>query len=85
MSHRFAFDHGVSNGQGGYGAVQVTTPDGEVHYIGRGFARTVLVERFPEAGLSYDDAAMILDYVSTEPSYRRKVTATDNGSLLFHD
>ena len=48
----FQFDHAVSNGAGGYGAVIVTTPADQVFAIGRGFARTVLVERFPEAGLT---------------------------------
>jgi len=71
--YTFAFDHGVSDGQHGYGAVQVTTPDGDVFYIGRAFARTVLPERFPEVGMTYDEAVALIAYLSAEPSYRRKV------------
>ena len=70
---RFAFDHSVSDGAGGYGAVQVITPDDEVWYIGRGFARTVLVERFPDAGLDYDGAADLVTYLASTPSYSRTV------------
>lgn len=70
---RFAFDHSVSDGAGGYGAVQVATPDDEVWYIGRGFAPTVLVERFPDAGLTYDDAASLVADLSRTPSFSRTI------------
>jgi len=82
---KFTFDHSVSDGAGGYGAVVVTTPEGDVHYIGRAFARTVLVERFPEAGLTYDDASMIVMYLSDQPSYARCYTVTDGGDLHYDD
>jgi hypothetical protein len=68
----FTFDHGVSDGAGGYGAVCVETA-GDHWYIGRSFAPTVLVERFPEARLTYADSAAIVLWLAARPSFSRKV------------
>lgn len=66
------YDHAVSNGQGGYGAVRVEYND-EVHYIGRGFALTVLVERFPDGGLTYEQAERAVAWLSVMPTGARSL------------
>jgi hypothetical protein len=71
--YTFTFDHASADGEGGYGAVCVDTPRGERFYIGRGFARTVLVERFPDATLTYDDAADLVRFLAGAPSFVRNV------------
>jgi hypothetical protein len=71
VPYTFAFDHSASDGAGGYGAVRVITPTDDVHYIGRAFARTVLVERFPDAGLTYDDAERLIAHLSAGTSFSR--------------
>jgi hypothetical protein len=70
--YRFAYDHSCSDGARGYGAVRVTTPTGGVFYIGAAFARTVLVERFPGAGLTYHQAAELVAALRRLPSYRHE-------------
>ena len=75
----FTFDHGVSDGAGGYGAVRVDTPNGDRWYIGRGFATTVLVERFPATELTYSEAAALTLWLAEGPSFSRSVTR-DGGS-----
>jgi hypothetical protein len=82
---RFRFDHACSDGARGYGAVEVTTPEGHVHYIGRAFAVTVLPSRFPEAGLTFEDAATIVTYLSDQPSFTRQYTKTADGDLHYDD
>lgn len=84
MQYRFTFDHAVSDGQGGYGAVRVEAfpIDGEpeVYYIGRWFARDgVIVERFPcvesisGEALTYDGARRMVDYLSAGTTGQRVV------------
>jgi hypothetical protein len=87
MPYTFAFDHSASDGAGGYGAVRVITPDDDVHYIGRAFARTALVERFPDAGLTYDEAARLSTYLSGGTSFSRVarfagLVATNRGEFF---
>ena len=69
--YRFTFDHAVSDGERGYGAVRVEHGD-KVWHIGRGFARTVLVERFPDVGLTYDEARELVIWLSAMPTGARE-------------
>ena len=72
--YTFTFDHSVSDGERGYGAVCVDTPRGERFYIGRGFARTVLVERWPDTGLTYAAASELVTRLSQSTSFALTVT-----------
>ena len=76
----FTFDHAVSDGAGGYGSVVVVTPDGDHWYVGRGFAPTVLVESFPDAGLTYAEAAALTLWLAEAPTSMRAATHGDRGT-----
>lgn len=98
MQYTFTFDHGVSDGAGGYGAVVVNLSENlrgvdewvDTWYIGRGFAaHGVLVERFPNAGLTYDGARKLVTWLAVEPTGKRSLVATndidcDGGEVITH-
>lgn len=81
--YRFTFDHSSSDGSGGYGAVCVDLPDSTRAYVGRGFAPTVLVERWP-TGLTYDEAAQLVTWLAEGVSFAR-VAHAGSGEVVYSD
>ena len=82
--YRFTYDHAISDGARGYGCV-VVEHGGDVWYIGRTFAPTVLVERFPDARLTYEQARQVIAFLSVMPTGKRAfMTATDDDDNVFH-
>ncbi len=66
------YDHQVSNGEGGYGAI-VVNHGNATRYLGHNFAKRILVEQYPTINLSYTQAEMIVAILSSRPSYNTKV------------